>query len=117
VNVFPPDQPWSTLYQKQADEALERAWSLSDEQLRNLRPPLPQIHYLPPRFGYLSYADRQPTVMDVFGIARSPSGAIPGMPKMHGKDRVDYSQSQSEVEGSTRNTNSGDPLGLGGVSW
>lgn len=111
--VKPPDQPWENNYARQADDAFAAATSMSDDELRALRPPLPQIQFLPPRFGYPSYADRQWTVMQVFGITRMPSGAIPGMPRMHGDDRVDYSRSQSSAQGSDRNTNSGDPLGLG----
>lgn len=83
------------------------------DQLRALGPPLPQIVYLPPRFGYPSYAERQWSVMQVFGIDRLPSGQIPGVPQMRGEDRVDYSRSQGGFQGSDRNTNSGDPLGLG----
>jgi hypothetical protein len=115
--VRPFDQPWETNYQRQADDAFARANELTDEQLRDLGPPLPQIVYLPPRFGYPPYAERQWTVMDVFGITRTWSGAIPGFPRLHGKDRVDFSRSQSSDQGSERNSNSGDPLGLGGVSW
>ena len=110
VRVF--DQPWSTNYQRQADDAFAAAESMTADELRALRPPLPQIIYQPPRFGYPSYADRQWTVMQVFGITRSPNGTIPGMPHMREKDRVDYSQSQSTMSGSDRNTNY-DPLGLG----
>lgn len=87
---------------------------MSADELRALRPPLPQIQYLPPRFGYPPYIDRQWDVMQVFGITRMPSGQIPGMPRMHGEDRVDYSRTQGGGQGSDRNTNSGDPLGLGG---
>lgn len=87
------------------------------DQLRALRPPLPQIIHLPPRFGYPDYASRQWNVLDVFGIDRMPSGRIPGMPTTRGEDRVDYSRSQSRTQGSERNSNSMDPLGLGGASW
>ncbi len=77
-----------------------------------MRAPLPQIVWLPPRFGYPDYVDRQWDVMQVFGITRLPSGEIPGMPRMHGEDRVDYSRTQGGGQGSDRNTNA-DPLGLG----
>jgi hypothetical protein len=86
---------------------------MTPAQLRALRPPLPQIIMNPPRFGYPLYAERQWDVMQVFGITRSANGTIPGMPRMHGKDRVDYSRSQSTSQGSDRNTNGGDPLGMG----
>src|ERR1035437_6111165 len=114
MQVRPPDAPWANNYQRQADDAFSAATSMSADQLRALRPPLPQIVYLPPRFGYPLYQDRQWDVMQVFGITRLPSGAIPGMPQMHGEDRVDYSRDQSTTQSSDRNTNSGDPLGLGG---
>ena len=90
---------------------------MSEDQLRALRPPLPQIVYLPDRFGYPSYDQRQWGILDVFGIDRLPSGRIPGVPQTRGEDRVDYSRNQSVQQGSDRNTNGGDSLGLGGVSW
>jgi hypothetical protein len=114
MQVQLPPQPWINNYARQADEAFNASTVMTDDELRALRPPLPQIQYLPPRFGYPSYADRQWSIMQVFGITRTPSGDIPGMPRMHGEDRVDYSRSQSSQQGSDRNTNSGDPLGLGG---
>lgn len=114
--VRPFDQPWETNYQRQADDAFAVAESMSADQLRALRPPLPQIEYLPPRFGYPTYPERQWNIMQVFGITRTPAGRIPGLPTMHGKDRVDYSESQSSDQGSPRNENF-DPLGLGGASW
>jgi hypothetical protein len=86
---------------------------MSADQLRALRPPLPQIEYLPPRFGYPDYAERQWDILQVFDITRLPSGRVPGFPRMHQKDRVDYSGTQSTSQGSDRNSNSGDPLGLG----
>lgn len=115
MNVRPPAQPWANNYQRQADEAFAAATSMSADELRALRPPLPQIQYLPQRFGYPSYPDRQWGVMQVFGITRLPSGGLPAMPVNHANDRVDYSGSQSTQQGSDRNTNSGDPLGLGGA--
>lgn len=113
MNVMPASQPWATLYQRQADDAFSAATSMSADQLRALRPPLPQIIWDPPRFGYPTYDQRQWNVMQVFGITRLPSGKIPGLPQMHGEDRVDYSRNQGGYQGSDRNTNSGDPLGLG----
>jgi hypothetical protein len=116
VTVIPPDQPWETNYQRQGNDALERAYGVSDDQWRALRPPLPQIQYLPPRFGYPSYDQRQWNVMQVFGMTRDPVGRIPAMPSTRPQDRVDYTQYQGDQEGSDRNVNY-DPLGLGGVSW
>lgn len=113
MRVRPADQPWATLYQQQADDAFNAVTAISDEKWRALRAPLPQIQYLPPRFGYPGYAARQWSVMQVFGITRTPSGRIPGVPQMKQEDRVRYSQSQATFEGSDRLTNNGDPLGLG----
>lgn len=113
--VNPYSQPWANNYQRQADDALFAATAASADQLRAQRPPLPQIVANPPRFGYPSYVDRQWNVMQVFGITRLPSGAIPGMPRMKGEDRVDYSRSQSTMSGSPRNE-SVDSLGMGGGS-
>jgi hypothetical protein len=113
--VRPPDTPFENNYQRQANEAYERATEMSAAELRKIRPPLPQIRYLPPRFGYPSYADRQWTLLQVFGITRLPSGGVPGFP--HKPDqRVDYSGYQGEIEGSPRNTNS-NLLGNGGLNW
>jgi hypothetical protein len=86
---------------------------MSAAQLRALRPPLPQIIENPPRFGYPGYVERQWDLLQVFDITRLPSGQIPGLPRMHQKDRVDYSGVQSSQQGSDRNSNSGDPMGLG----
>lgn len=113
--VRPFDEPFATNYQRQADDAFAAAESMSANQLRALRPPLPQIQFLPPRFGYPDYVDRQWTVMQVFDITRLPSGRIPGLPTTRGEDRVDYSRNQGGYQGSDRNTNSADPLGLGGA--
>lgn len=113
MQVQLPPQPWINNYARQADDAFNAATSMSEDELRALRPPLPQIMMNPPRFGWPTYAERQWDIMQVFGITRLPSGKIPGMPQMHGKDRVDYSQTQGGGQGSSRNTNSGDPLGLG----
>jgi hypothetical protein len=110
--VRPPDQPWSTNYQRQADDAFDAATSATSDELRALRPPLPQIQFLPPRFGYPLYIDRQWDVMQVFGITRTPSGNIPGMPTTRGDERVDYSRNQGGYQGSDRNTGQS-PLGLG----
>jgi hypothetical protein len=113
VLVSPSSTPWANNYQRQADEAFDAATSMSADELRSLRAPLPQIRWLPPRFGYPTYVERQWDVMQVFGITRTPSGDIPGMPTTRGEDRVDFSRYQGGGSGSDRNTNSGDPLGLG----
>ena len=110
--VRPYDQPWQNNYARQANDAFDAATSMSADELRALRPPLPQIEYLPPRFGYPLYAQRQWDVLQVFGITRLPSGRIPGMPSTKGEDRVDYSREQGGGAGSDRNVNY-DPLGLG----
>lgn len=110
--VRPYSEPFETNYQRQADDAFAAAESMSAAQLRALRPPLPQIIMNPPRFGYPVYAERQWNVLQVFGITRLPSGQIPGLPRMHGEDRVDYSRYQGNAQGSTRNANA-DALGLG----
>ena len=107
----PYDSPWLTNYQKQADDALAIAQSATADQLRALRPPLPQIVMDPPRFGYPPYAERQWDVLQVFGISRTPSGNIPAMPRSQ-EDRVDYSRSQSADQGSDRNSLN-DALGMG----
>ena len=86
---------------------------MSDDELRALRPPLPQIEFLPPRFGYPTYAQRQWSVLQVFGIDRLTPGGLPAeRPQMRQDKRVDYSRSQGGFQGSDRNTNA-DPLGLG----
>lgn len=110
--VSMPPQPWANNYQRQADDAFNRATSMSDDELRQLRPPLPQIPYLPPRFGYPTYEERQWNIMQVFGIDRLPSGGLPPRPSIRPQDRVDYSGSQAAMAGSDRNTNYS-PLGLG----
>lgn len=110
MNVRPFDQPWETNYARQADEAFARA-TVPDAVLRGLKPPLPQIEYLPPRFGYPSYDERQWGIMEVFGITRSPNGGTSGFPRTRGEDRVDYTRDQASMQGSARGAN--DPLGMG----
>lgn len=113
--VLPYSEPFATMYQRQADEALENAVGPSDAYWRALRPPLPQIKYLPPRFGYPTYVERQPTILQVFGISRSPNGAIPGFPQMRQRNRVDYSQFQGRDQGSDR-LSAGNTGGVGNGS-
>lgn len=113
MQVMPFGQPWQTNYQRQADEAFAAATSMSADQLRALRPPLPQIRFLPPRFGYPPYADRQPGVIQVFGIDRIQPGYLPPVPLTKPGDGFE----DTRFTGSDRNTNSADPLGLGGASW
>lgn len=108
--VSPAAQPWATNFQRQSEEAFWVAEQASRAQLLALRPPLPQIQYLPPRFGYPSYADRQPTVMQVFGIDRITPGYMPPGKPGDGFEDTRY-------QGSDRLTNGGEPLGLGGASW
>jgi hypothetical protein len=115
--VWPADEPWETNYSRETNDALKRAWGPSDDYWRRLGPPLPQIPYLPPRFGFPPYSERQWGVMQVFGLTRTPAGRIPGMPQTRGEDRTDYTENQGGYEGSDRNTGSGDRLGMGGVSW
>ena len=112
MQVRPFDQPWETNYQRQADDAFAAATAMSAAQLRALRPPLPQIQYLPPRFGYPDYAARQATIFQVFGLTQAPDGSIPGLPTMRGKDRVGYSQYQGTDQGSAR-MEAVDQLGMG----
>lgn len=104
------------MYQRQADDALAAAAGPSDDYWRALGPPLPQIEWLPDRFGYPAFVDRVPTIMSVFGIDRMPMAGIPGMPRMRGQDRVDYTKSQDRDQASPRNENV-DALGMGGASW
>lgn len=116
--VAPYAQPWANNYQRQSEEAFWVAEKATAQQLRELRPPLPQIQYLPPRFGYPGYVDRQPTVMQVFGINRQEPGFMPAGPlsmrKTQNTKPGDGFQDTS-YEGSDRLTNGGDPLGLGGA--
>lgn len=81
MQVYPFDEPWETMYSGQQAEALNRDFYASNDQLRKLRPPLPQIHYLPPRFGYPSYDVRQPNIMQVFGIDRAQPAMLPDVEK------------------------------------
>jgi hypothetical protein len=115
MQVMPFPQPWETNYQRQADDAFAAAASMSTAQLRSLRPPLPQITFLPPRFGYMPYPDRQPTVLQVFGIDRIQPGYLPPVPTTMRKPGDVFEDTR--FQGSDRLTNGGDPLGLGGASW
>lgn len=117
MQVRPWSQPWLLNYQRQGDDALARAWNFTDDQWRKLPPPLPQITYLPPRFGYAPYAERQASVMQVFGINRSPNGPTPANPTLHHKENeVDYQEDQMWSGSDTRYENYS-PMGFGGVSW
>lgn len=116
MQVSPYAQPWSSNYQRQSEEAFWVAESATADQLRALRPPLPQIQYLPPRFGYPTYAERQPTVLDVFGIDRINPGYLPSTPLSSIRKPGDEFE-DTRYQGSDRLTNGGDPLGLGGSSW
>jgi hypothetical protein len=111
--VMPFPTPWENLYQRQADEAFYAATGASDAELRALRPPLPQIIFLPDRFGYPSFVERVPTIWSVFGIARKPPAMLPSIPPKPQTPVLGFPY----TEGSDRLTNGGDPLGMGGQSW
>ena len=113
ATVTPYAQPWANNYQRQSEEAFWVAESATAAQLRMLQPPLPQIQYLPPRFGYPGYVERQPTVMQVFGIDRINPSYLPQTPLKKPGDGFE----DTRYEGSDRLTNGGDPLGLGGAGW
>ena len=108
--VAPYSQPWANNYQRQADDAFWTAESATANELRALRPPLPQIVYLPPRFGYATYDERQPTVLQVFGMDRVQPSYLPQTPLKKPGDGFE----DTRFQGSDRLTNGGDPLGLGG---
>ena len=109
----PYAQPWANNYQRQSEEAFWVAESATADQLRALQPPLPQIQYLPPRFGYPGYAERQATVMQVFGIDRVNPSYMPAQQPSTVRKPGDGFE-DTRYEGSDRLTNGGDPLGLGG---
>lgn len=120
MRVQLPPEPWANNYQRQADDATNMALYATDEEWRELQPPLPQIEYLPPRFGYLDYADRQPTVISVFGINRlQPAGLPPTRQaarqmKMTGADRVNYSGTQGGTNGGSPRNENYSAMGMGG---
>lgn len=71
ASIYPPDQPWTNNWERLQTEALRRAFAYTNEELRHLKPPLPQVHDRP-RFGYRPYA-HQPTLDDVIGLMHNPS--------------------------------------------
>ena len=80
-------KPWQSNEERLTGEALmAAAIGANTEAIRNIRPNVPAVGFLPPRFGY--GAQTQLTVGDVINIDRVSS-------------RVDFSQSNSGYQGTS----------------
>jgi len=94
-SIYPPDHPWENNWERLQTEALRRAFAFTPEELRRIKPPLPQVHDRP-RFGYRPYRD-QPTLDDVIGLmGKNPSD-------LGSEERTDWDMYQGFNSGSSRN--------------
>jgi len=74
-------RPWSSAREQQVTDALREWTDMPPDAARRIKPPIPNIGRIPPRFGYAQH------VLGISDIARLDD-VYPG-------SRVDYSQSQS----------------------
>jgi hypothetical protein len=79
--------PWQSNEERLTSQAIASALLMSSDQIRALRPPIPRISFLPPRFGYRVDAIG---IRDLIDINKTFPGA-----------RVDYSQAQSGYQGTS----------------
>ena len=80
-SVYDKSRPWETNEQRITGMALASNALMSSEEIRAIRPPIPRIAMLPPRFGY---SQRVFGIQDVVRLNELYPGA-----------RVDYSGTQS----------------------
>lgn len=80
-------RPWSTLQEQQVTNYLAQWTDLPGDAIRRMAPPVPNIGYRPPRFGYRAYV---PGIADIARL----DDLYPG-------SRVDYSQRQSGFSGTS----------------
>jgi hypothetical protein len=80
-------KPWNSNEERLTGEALGALFTMSSEEIRNLRPPIPRMGLFPPRFGLSRPAIG---IRDVIDIDHYYPGA-----------RVDYSGMQSGYQGSS----------------
>jgi hypothetical protein len=60
-------RPWQSNEERLVTTALEAAMLMPADEIRALKPPLPQIQLFPPRFGYPTEA---PGILDVVNLDR-----------------------------------------------
>lgn len=91
--VFPLEgQPrWSDPKAERLVDFALAAALIPGDQIRMLRPPLPQIQEFPPLYGYRSYQDRQTRIEDVIDV-----------PRIYSDPRVSWTGTQGGYSGSSR---------------
>lgn len=87
--IYDQTRPWMTNEERLVGEALMSAANMPADAIRSIRPPIPRIALIPPRFGYRTGAIG---IDDIFG--GRIDNTYPG-------SRVDYSQTQSGIQSSS----------------
>lgn len=83
-------RPWDSHEQYITGMAVASQMDMTGDEIRQIRPPLPRVQALPPRFGYPSYQDQQIGIRDIVRLDA-----------IYGPARVDYSQCQSGYQGTS----------------
>lgn len=85
--VYDRTKPWQSNEERLTGQALAAVATLDAAQIQSIRPPIPRIGFLPPRFGYWQEALG---IRDIVRLDQIYPGA-----------RVDYSGSQSGYQGTS----------------
>ena len=80
-------RPWSTMREQQVSDYLAEWCDMPADAARRLKPPVPNIGRIPPRFGYRQHI---PSIHDIARL----DDVYPG-------SRTDYSQRQSGYSGTS----------------
>lgn len=90
-DVYLQSAPFYRNAERLVDEAL-RVAVVPASQLERIRPPLPDIQLFPPRWGYLDYVERQPSIDTVLN-----------QPHAYANRRDDISGGPADIQASARN--------------
>jgi hypothetical protein len=71
TTVYEQRKPWQLNAENLVSDALAASQTPGAVLQATVAPPLPQIDPFRPRFGYLSYDDRQARITDIIDIGRT----------------------------------------------
>lgn len=90
--VYTESVPFYRKEEQLTQQALQIATIPGEWLQQNIRPNLPQVQLFPPRFGYMSYQDRQFSCADVLSF-----------PGAYANRQYDTSGGPAEINASARN--------------